>query len=281
VAGLALGVWTSRRALVPLVRVNDAAAAVARGDLTATVHTDDPDLAELAGTFNATVADLRFRIERDVRFASDVSHELRSPLTTLANAVDVLAARKHELSPTGREVLAVMQAEVERFTRIVRDLLEISLDDADARLTTEPFLVAQLVRAAVDGSVPVAVDEDAEELVVNGDRRRLERVVGNLLENAEAHAGGAVGVRVQREGPAARIVVDDAGPGVPGELRREIFERFHRGSTARSGADGAGLGLALVARHVRRHDGRVWVEDRPGGGARFVVSLPVEQGVRA
>lgn len=73
---------------------------------------------------------------------------------------------------------------------------------------------------------------------------------------------------------AVEVVVDDAGPGVPPHLRSEVFERFHRGASARSGTDGAGLGLTLVAQHVRRHDGQVRVEDRPGGGVRFVVILP-------
>lgn len=276
-AGLALGVWSSRRALRPLVRVNAAAAAVAAGDLSASMQSDDPDLARLAETFNATVADLRARIERDVRFAADVSHELRTPLATLTNAVDVLSMRRHELSETGQQVLDMMSAEVARFSRIVRDLLEISLEDADTSLVREPTRLGELVRAAVGHLVPVTVERAAECAVVSADRRRLERVVCNLVENADAHGGGALAVRVRRAEAEVRVEVDDAGPGVPVELRREVFERFYRDSTARSGADGAGLGLALVARHVRRHDGRVWVQDRPGGGARFVVTLPVEE----
>jgi signal transduction histidine kinase len=101
-------------------------------------------------------------------------------------------------------------------------------------------------------------------------------VVNNLLDNAEHHAGGPVRVAVIARDGHARLEVDDAGPGVPLELRDRVFDRFDRGDRAGSrGADtGSGLGLALVAQHVQRHGGSAWVEDRPGGGARFVVEIP-------
>jgi signal transduction histidine kinase len=122
------------------------------------------------------------------------------------------------------------------------------------------------------------LDVDAHGPWVSGDRRRVDRIVTDLCENACHHAGGPVRVGVTRCGDHARLVVDDAGPGVPVEVRERIFERFHRGEAAgdRGATTGTGLGLALVAQHVRRLRGRVWVEDRPGGGARFVVELPVD-----
>ena len=108
------------------------------------------------------------------------------------------------------------------------------------------------------------------------DRVRLERVVANLLDNARRHGKGLVRLGVLRHEGRARIEVDDAGPGVPADAREHVFERFARGSPAdREATDsGAGLGLALVSQHVRRHEGHTWVEERPGGGARFVVELP-------
>ena len=272
-----LGAWASRRALRPLVRVNEAAAAVASGQLDARLQTRDPDLRPLADTFNANAAALQARVQRDARFAADVSHELRSPLTTLVNAVDVMVARREEMSPTAASMLEVMQAELARFARIVRDLLEISVDDGALGAHAEPVRIADLVRAAVTDRVGVSVATPvAEAAVVLGDPRRLERVVCNLLENADLHGGGAVGVLVREAPGAVEVVVDDAGPGVPAALRTDVFERFSRGPRARTEPGGAGLGLALVAQHVRRHGGAVRVEDRPGGGARFVVTLPVD-----
>jgi two-component system sensor histidine kinase MtrB len=271
-----LGGWASRRALRPVERVSEAAAAVAAGDLHARLHTRDPDLRSLAETFNANAAALQARVDRDARFAADVSHELRSPLTTLVNAVDVMAARRDEMSPTAAAMLDIVRAELVRFGEIVRDLLEISVEDAAAPSASamEPVRISRLVRAAVPDSVPVRTTPGAQDAVVLGDPRRLERVVCNLVGNADTHGGGVTAVLVRDVEDEVEIVVDDAGPGVPPHLRAEVFERFHRGQHARTTADGAGLGLALVAQHVRRHAGQVRVEDRPGGGARFVVTLP-------
>jgi signal transduction histidine kinase len=100
--------------------------------------------------------------------------------------------------------------------------------------------------------------------------------VVNLLDNATRHGKGLVRLGILSRDGQARIEVDDAGPGVPEGTREHVFERFARGSPSdREASDsGAGLGLALVTQHVRDHDGRVWVEDRPGGGARFVVEMP-------
>ena len=220
-------------------------------------------------------------MRRDTRFAGDVSHELRSPLTTMANAAAVLENRRDELSGTARRALDLLTGEVERFQRMVVDLLEISRDDPgraapdgdDAEVLDLAELVAA-VTALRAGPAPAV--EAAGPVPVRGDRRRLDRVVVNLLENADRYGGGPVRVAVTRSGGRARIEVDDAGPGVPEELREQVFERFTRGSRAgRRGDDtGSGLGLALVALHVDRHGGSVHVEDRPGGGARFVVDLP-------
>ena len=277
VAFTALGSWASRRALRPVERVSEAAAAVAAGDLQARLHTEDPDLRALAESFNANAAALQARVDRDARFAADVSHELRSPLTTLVNAVDVMAARRPEMSPTAAAMLDLVQTELARFGDIVRDLLDISVEDAAAPSALEPVRIAQLVRAAVPDGVAVTAAPEVQDAVVLGDPRRLERVVVNLVGNAETHGGGVLEVLLRDAVGGVEVVVDDAGPGVPPHLRAEVFERFHRGPQARTTADGAGLGLALVAQHVRRHGGRVRVEDRPGGGARFVVTLPRQQ----
>jgi len=120
--------------------------------------------------------------------------------------------------------------------------------------------------------------------VITGDRRRLARVIANLIDNARIHGGGSATVRVgvpviDTEVSRVRIEVSDAGPGVPEEERRLIFERFARGGGAgrRRDNDGAGLGLALVAEHVRLHGGSVCVESGPdGSGSTFVIELPAE-----
>lgn len=283
VFGVAIGWWASSRALRPLTELTRAAGRVAAGDLTARLpDRGDPDLGALAATFNASVADLQERVRRDARFAGDVSHELRSPLTTMVNAVEVLHRRRDSFDPQGRQAVDLMQAEVDRFRVMVVDLLEISRADQDTgEQNTELVDMGELVRR-VAASIPGSPEPEVETPppVVRGDRRRLVRVIANLLDNARRHGGGAIRVAVSRRhtppsGPVARIEVDDGGPGIPPEHRQQVFERFTRIRGADHADDGGtGLGLALVARHVARHHGTVRVEDRPGGGARFVVELP-------
>ncbi|MFC5949055.1 ATP-binding protein [Pseudonocardia lutea] len=275
--GLALGGWAGRRALRPLAELRDAAARVAAGDLDARLPQQvDADLAPLAATFNRTAEDLQRRVRRDARFAADVSHELRSPLTTLVNAVAVLRRRREELPPTARQAVDLLDADVHRFRAMVTDLLEISRDERLDPRDLEVCDVVDIVTHAVGSRAGVAVEVHGTPPKIVVDRRRLDRVVGNLLDNADHHAGGAVRVGVSAAGDGVRIEVDDAGPGIPPDLREEVFERFARGAGAgrRDDHGGAGLGLALVARHVHAHQGRIRVEDSPSGGARVVVEIP-------
>jgi two-component system sensor histidine kinase MtrB len=305
VAGAAVGRWASGRALRPLSGVTDAAVAVAGGQLDTRVDAgEDVDLQELAAAFNRMTANVQERIEREARFTSDVSHELRSPLTTLTATVGVLEGHRDELDPRARSALDLLDGDLRRFTRMVDDLLEISRFDAgSAELSLDEVDPGELVRRAVAASTPVGGDGNrvsapipvevalgVEGLRLRVDKRRFERVVANLVENASIYAGGVTKVSVDRNPRAAgsggngnepartiRVVVEDNGPGIPLHERQHLFERFYRGSRAgqRSTSEGTGLGLSLVAEHVRLHGGAVWIEDAPGHGTRFVVELPL------
>ncbi|MFE6612079.1 sensor histidine kinase [Amycolatopsis sp. NPDC057786] len=278
--GVALGAWATKRALRPLAALRGAASRVARGDLTTRLpHQNDPDLAPLATSFNTTTEQLEQRVRRDKRFAADVSHELRSPLTTMINVTEVMVRRQDAMPETARKALGLLSTELHRFQRMVVDLLEISrADQDDTEDSVELVDLDALVRNVVDSrnAAGVRIDTEPGTPLVSADRRRIDRVVTNLLDNADRYGEGAVAVTVRRNGDRARIEVDDAGSGVPPALRERIFERFARGLHAgrRDRETGSGLGLAIVADHVHRHGGTVWVEDRPGGGARFVVELP-------
>jgi two-component system, OmpR family, sensor histidine kinase MtrB len=277
--GGSIGWWASRRVLRPLTELTAAAARIAHGDLSTRLpERDDKDLGPIAAAFNETAGDLQERVARDARFASDVSHELRSPVTTMAAAMEVLVRRRDEVSPAARNAIDLLDADLRRFRRLVTDLLEISRVDQGAfRLSAERLDLAELARYVVARSSvgqPVAVEAPGPVPVL-GDRRRLEQVVSNLVDDAEGHGRGLVRVAVCHAGGLVRLEVDDAGPGVPAADRERIFERFARVSDRdrRIEDTGSGLGLALVSQHVRLHSGRVWVTDRPGGGARFVVEL--------
>ncbi len=279
-AGALLGRWASNHALRPLRKLTDTAAKAAHGDLGVRLPaTHDPDLIPFAEAFNDTAERLQQRVARDTRFAGDVSHELRSPLTTMLNAMSVLQRRSGDLPEGTRQAVDLLDTDLRRFRRMVDDLLEISRGDQDGdRSTFELVDLTTLVQVTAGGHSqvpPDALDLTARPWVL-ADRRRLERALANLLDNAARHGKGLVRLGVLRRDGQARIEVDDAGPGVPADAREHVFERFARGSPAdRDTSDsGAGLGLALVVQHVRRHDGQAWVEERPGGGARFVIELP-------
>jgi signal transduction histidine kinase len=288
--GVLLGTWVARRAVKPLADAAQAAKAIAGGRLDTRLDaSDDPDLQMLASAFNGMASALEERVERDARFASDVSHELRSPLMTLAASVEVLQARREEMSERSQSALDLLVADVTRFQNLVEDLLEMSRIDAGAlRLNREPLFVAEFVRHAVAVSsvrdACVNVSPHAEELVIEGDKRRMARVVANLVDNARIHGGEPVEIAVSEDPDDpdghVRIAVSDHGAGVPVEERTLVFQRFARGVGAgrRGLGEGTGLGLAIVEEHVKLHGGRVWVEDRAddGHGARFVIELPAE-----
>ena len=175
-------------------------------------------------------------------------------------------------------------SDITRFRTLVEDLLEISrFDVGSIELQADPMLFADFVRNAVPiattKDVPIEVHPNAEEAVILAEKRRLARVVANLIDNARKYGGGATRVEVFTTLHSVQMAVEDGGPGVPLDERFVIFDRFSRGGAGgRRGYDtGVGLGLSLVAEHVNLHNGRVWVEDRPDGetGARFVVELPL------
>jgi signal transduction histidine kinase len=275
----ALGWSTSRRLLRPISRVATAAGEIASGGLdTRMAPEGDPDLARLVKSFNDMADAVQTRLEREARFASDVSHELRSPITALSAAVEVLDARRADLPERTQQALDVVVGQVRRFDQMVMDLLELSrIDAGSTEMIREEVDIEELVTRIAQrygfGETPIEIDPTVPR-TVRIDKLRFERILANLLDNAREHAGGPSRVKVEPHGRhGIALAVDDAGPGVARGERARIFERFARGSAARHRV-GTGLGLALVAEHAHAHGGEAWVEDRPGGGARFKVSFP-------
>jgi signal transduction histidine kinase len=273
-----IGWWTNRRLLRPLTRVAAAAGDIASGGLdTRMPEETDPDLARLATSFNEMADAVQARLEREARFASDVSHELRSPITALSAAIEVLDGRRGELPERSQQALDVVVTQVRRFDQMVMDLLELSrIDAGSTEFHREEINLEQLVSRITHRygfvDVPIQIGKNVPPTVML-DKIRFERVLANLLENARQHAGGPTRVVVDRHGRRGiKLGVEDAGPGVARGERARIFERFARGSAGRHNV-GTGLGLALVAEHAQAHGGDAWVEDRPGGGARFVASF--------
>jgi len=282
----ATGIWIVRRLLRPLETVTNAAREIAAGDLTTRVAAQrDADLVPLVDAFNGMADAVQARIEREGRFVSDVSHELRSPITALQAATDVLERRRDEFGERPRQAVDVIINQVRRFDGMVLDLLELSRLDAGASdLHVEQVELADACRriGAQHGMADVPLDVDPaaprDALI---DRVRLERILGNLLENAKNHADGPTRIAIEPDADGdpgyVQVAVEDSGPGVEPDERERIFGRFARGQMSRHRI-GTGLGLALVAENASAQGGRAWVEDAPGGGARFVVRLRAPTG---
>lgn len=276
-AGL-LGLALSRSVLRPLSRVAGAARRIASGGLdTRLASEDDRELAQLVESFNGMADAVQARIEREQRFSSDVSHELRSPVTALSAAVQSISGRSGDLPPRTAQAVEIIEQQVVRLDRTVRDLLELSRLDAGATETVmEPLEILELASRVMArhgfSDVPLRSPGGAEQVRAMGDRRRIERVLVNLLENARDHGGGPTSVTVRRNGRHVELVVADAGPGIAVSERSAIFQRFARGTASRSGT-GSGLGLAIVLEHARAMGGGVRAEESPEGGAQFTVTL--------
>lgn len=280
IAALA-GWYASGRVLRPLREMSAAATGLASGSLgTRLDGAGDRDLEPLQRSFNRMADAVEDRIRREHRFTSDVSHELRTPVAAMLSSIEI--ARHHRNDPVAvDDALVELQRRGDVFNEMVNDLLEISRVDAGAvELQLEPLdpraLAGAVAEMAPGDEVPVEVLPGTPE-VVSSDKRRLGQMIMNLVENADRYAGGATRIVLSGDEGLLRIAVEDEGPGVPEHERRHVFGRFARGMEARrSTVSGTGLGLALVDEHARLHGGSVHVEDRDGGGARFVVTLPTD-----
>jgi signal transduction histidine kinase len=203
-------------------------------------------------------------------------------LTALVASSAVLDNQRDALTPRARAAAEILAGQLAHFQQLVLDLLDMSRMESGVDLPNlEPTDIGAFVERMVAARAaprPCLHVESCPRVLT--DRRRLERVLSNLLDNADAYAGGAVDVHVACEDEALRIMVDDAGPGISPDERDAIFQRMHRGTAARtSGSRGSGLGLALATESLRLLGGTIRAEDAPRGGARFVVELPLRTGI--
>jgi PAS domain S-box-containing protein len=220
----------------------------------------------------------RRRVEQvQENILSSVSHELRTPLTAILGFALTLKERWPTLSDEGREnMISLVAGQAERLERLLTDLLDVDrLRHGRLRAQTEPTDLGALVHGVVAGRlVPRDVEVHGDGVTADVDPAKVERIVDNLLANAERHTpeGSPIEVWVEQNGSGVLLRVDDRGPGVPDAEKAAIFEAFTRGSEVE--APGVGVGLSLVAQFAALHGGRAWVEDREGGGASFRVLLP-------
>ncbi len=264
------------RALRPVEAIRAQVASMSEKDLAERVPVPvaHDEVGRLAETMNGMIARLESAQKVQRRFVADASHELRSPLATIGAGLELL-----QDSDPG--TVRTLRGETERLGRLVDDLRllgradERGLQPRRDEVDLDELVEAERARPYEDG---VRTEVRTEPVRVVGDRGQLVRVLRNLVDNAHRHAGSQVVVTLGRDGDQAALDVADDGPGVPADDRSRIFERFVRLDGARARADGgSGLGLAIVAEVVAAHDGKVWVEENPGGGALFRVRLPAAE----
>jgi two-component system, OmpR family, sensor kinase len=299
--GALVALWVARSLAGPLAHAEAATRRIAEGDLAARVPEPDgaaadDELARLVRSINAMAASLERarRTERD--FLLSVSHDLRTPLTSIGGWAEALT---DGTAPDPRAAGATIVSEAGRLDRLVRDLLDLARLRAQA-FTLEPRPVdlrdvaagtAEGLRPDLeDAGVAVALDLPPDPVMVQGDADRLAQIAGNLIENAGRYASSRVWVSVSVAGAGpvsgggadggpggewAVLVVEDDGPGIPPDEQSRVFERLHASvrPAARPGT-GTGLGLAIVRELAGAMGGEVVAIDAAAGGARLVVRLP-------
>jgi signal transduction histidine kinase len=219
--------------------------------------------------------------EMKTTFLEAVSHELRTPLSAILGLALTLERHDDRFSPERtRQMMGRLSANARKLDKLLSDLLDLDrLSRGILKPRRRPTDSSALVRQVVAGSDVVEdrpVKLQLADVIVPVEPAKVERVVENLVANAVRHTpeGTPIWIRVEESAEGVVIAVEDAGPGVPHELRQSIFEAFQQGSERSAGSPGVGIGLSLVARFAELHGGRAWVEDRPGGGASFRVFLP-------
>lgn len=277
VAGWLIGRYVVGRVLRPVRRLGAAARRIASGELTTRIDTTgDPDLDPIAESFNGMAEAVQSRITRERRFAANVSHELRSPLTSVLGTAELLERRRDELPVREAGLITVLVEQVQRMSQTLLDLLEISRIGATDPPQWESANITALCREVLQARGLPASLVVGDEPVIRTDARRFERVVGNLVDNAQRHGAGVVRIVVEREPELVFVYVDDAGPGLDADVAERIFEPFARGDGT-AGAAGAGLGLAIAREQAQVLGATLSVGASPYGGARFVLSLPVQE----
>ncbi|MES1265774.1 MAG: ATP-binding protein, partial [Variovorax sp.] len=234
------------------------------GNLGARVKVEGRDeVASLAKSFNESAEHIEKVVRAHQMLLANCSHELRTPLARIRLAIERVPGTDPKASAEITRSIAELDALIGEM------LLSSRLDAASGIEKSEIDLLA----LAAEEAAYFDVEASGDAVTLHANALLLRRLVRNLLENARVHAGGATGVHIAADAGTARIIVDDAGDGIPLIDRARMFEPFHRASTATQ-ASGAGLGLAIVRQIARAHGGTVSYEPREGGGSRFTVELP-------
>ncbi|HLJ26364.1 MAG TPA: ATP-binding protein [Candidatus Angelobacter sp.] len=240
----------------------------------------------LGGWLIATDVRRQMRLaQQKTDFVSNVSHELKTPLTSIRMFADMLAEGRVEERDRQANYLRIISAESARLTRLINNVLDFARMERGAPLgERRPCDLAEVVREVVSTCQPhleavgvaLSLEVEADEFPLMADRDAIAQIILNLISNAEKYGGHEVLVRVRRENRSGLVEVLDRGPGIPQKKREVVFQPFHRlHDSLASGVSGSGLGLTLARRMAQAHGGNVTYSSREGGGSCFTFSVPL------
>jgi two-component system, OmpR family, sensor kinase len=289
------GYFLARKSLAPVVAMSSQAGRIGAENLheRLPIQNAKDELGRLAASFNELLERVDQSFERQRRFMSDASHELRTPAAILRGESEVALSRTERSAEEYRESLAVLHAEAQRLTQIVEDLFTLTRADAGQYpLSPKEFYLDELVADCTHAARSLALAKQItltcdvpEELPIRGDEALLRRMILNLLDNAIKYtpAGGRVNVSCERSGNEYALNVTDSGPGIPGDLHQRVFERFFRADKARTRSEkdggGAGLGLSIARWIAEAHHGRLVLARSDSSGSTFTALLPAQVSV--
>lgn len=306
---LLIGVLIARSIALPLRHLSRATAAVAAGDYTHRVpESGPPEIKRLSASFNTMAGQVEAGQTAMRDFVSNVSHELKTPLTSIKGFSQALMEGATQDEAARRRAAEIIYEEAARMGRLVEDLLDLArIDSGQMVLHKTPLDLPLILNSTVDRLLPQAVKKEIELVrkwadlpPVIGDGDRLAQLFTNLLDNAVRHTpqGGSVTIKArvashlslprqnvarQPSGtspePASmlQVAISDTGPGIPPDELARIFERFYQTDKSRKRGSGAGLGLAIIKEIIEAHGGTIAVESEIGGGTTFVVALPLAE----
>jgi signal transduction histidine kinase len=279
--------WMGKWITSPLRDMEEAAKTLPEGEFQQIPIKGPEEVRTLAGSYNEMVDKVMSSQQSQRDFVANVSHELKTPLTSIQGFSGAILDGTVSEGPALQKAAGIIKTEADRMYRLVVDLLDLARFDAGTivldrqALDLESLLNqvgSQLIPQAVEGQVDLIVDIDPLPTCV-GDQDRLSQVFTNLVDNAIKHTptGGFVRLSARSEGGWARISVIDSGEGIPDEHLSRIFERFYKvdGARKKESKPGTGLGLAIAQQIVQAHGGNIIVRSQVGDGTAFEVSLPV------
>jgi two-component system OmpR family sensor kinase len=285
------GWFLAGRSLAPVGAMSERAARISASTTSERLPVANPDdeLGRLATVLNDLLDRLAEALAQQRRFMTDASHELRTPVAVVRAVADVLLSKESRTEADYRDALETVHREARRLSRVVDDLFLLSRADIGERPVHRRSLYLDEVigdasrdvaTLAKERGIRVECSLPEDGAPYEGDEELLDRVFGNLIENAFKHgpSGSRVLITLARDGVSYRATVEDEGAGVPAELRGKIFERFFRVSDDEFSVPGAGLGLAIARWAVEAHGGTIDVGTSALGGAKFTVRLPIRSG---